>query len=277
MKFLLLVLFIACASNKKWEVKDDIKNPESVYYYAEADMVFVSNVNGDPSTKDGKGHISLLSKEGKVIDPYWIRGLNAPKGMRASRDVLWIADIDQVHAINIKDKKIVKTFKVKGAKLLNDIAIDGDTIYVSDTFASKIFKISNGKVSTFANGRSYESPNGLYILDGKLYVASWGYTKDWSTKKVGRLYSIDLKTRKREYITKAPLGNLDGLEVDEDGNFIVSDWVAGKVYEVSAQGDIKEIYQGKKGLADIGIILNKNLILIPMMLDNEVLTLPLKN
>ena len=109
----------------------------------------------------------------------------------------------------------------------------------------------------------------MLILDNYLYVAAWGLTTDWSTKIDGRLYKINMDSKKRIYISKKPLGHLDGLEVDHEGNFLVSDWSAG-IYKITPTGDTTVLYEVKKGLADIGWISNSKTLLIPYMNDNEI-------
>lgn len=278
MKYLLLVLVcLSCAtSSKKWEVSDVVLNPESVYYDQSSERIYVSNVNGEGNAKNKKGYITVLKKDGQIIDSKWLKNLDAPKGMRASRGVLWVSDIDSVHSVDMDTAKIIKTYKVKGAKFLNDIAIDGNTVYVSDTLTSKIHKIENGLVSTFVSGNKYLSPNGLLVSKGNLYVASWGLTKDWSTKVLGHFYKINIKTKKMQLITKKPLGNLDGLEMESQESFIISDWVAGKVYRVNLKGEVQLVLDGKKGLADIGYIPGSRTLLVPNMLNNRVYNINLK-
>lgn len=274
----ILLLSVSCSMTNKapvaWEFSKDIKNPESVYFDKESGYAFISNIDGAGDGKDQKGHISLVSKDGKMINSMWITGLNAPKGMRAYKGMLYVTDIDKVHVIDIKLAKIKSSYIVRNAKFLNDIAITkSGTVYVSDTLTSKIHRILKGKVTTFVAGKKYESPNGLLIHDNRLYVAAWGLTTDWSTEKLGRLYSISLKNRRIRYVSKQPLGNLDGLELKEDGNFLVSDWVAGKIYEITPKGKTTTIFNGKKGLADIGLIHRSGKILIPYMLDNKIISL----
>ncbi len=269
-----LTLVISCTAKKreniKWEFASGCRTPESIYYDGESKVVFLSCIVGDGVGKDGKGHIVRLSVDGKALDTKWIGGLNAPKGMRAAGGKLWVTDIDRVLAIDIKTRKIAKEFKVPGAKFLNDVAIrDDGSIFVSDSLTSKIHMIKDGKLSTFMEGDSLESPNGLLYKDGKLYVAAWGLTRDWSTKVPGRLYSIDLDSKQIVYITKKPLGNLDGLEINNSGDFLVSDWVTGHIYQITESGKISTVYDGKKGLADIGFIPESDTILIPYMLGNK--------
>jgi len=257
---------------KNWNITKSIDTPESVYYDAESKSLYVSNIAGDGVKKDGKGWISNLSVDGKMISDKWIKGLNAPKGMRSYKGTLWVTDIDEVVVINIKHKKIVNKFPVKGAIFLNDIAIDPNGIvYVSDTLTSKIHKIANGKVSIFMEGNKLESPNGLLWKNGKLIVAAWGLTTDWNTKVLGRLYSVNPKTKQIEYITKTPLGNLDGLEIDKNGDFLVSDWVAGKVFRIDKNGNSKVILVSKKGSADISYVPEHNLLIVPLMKDSKII------
>jgi sugar lactone lactonase YvrE len=272
-----LVTKMAFAASIQWETKQGISNPESVLYDGTNKVLYVSNINGAGDKKDGKGHISILSETGNVLKEKWIKGLNAPKGMRKQGNILWVTDIDEVVKISIEESKILRKIKVKGATFLNDIAIDSSgEVYVSDTLNSRIYIISNNTPSVFVEGKKYASPNGLLVVKDLLYVASWGLTKDWSTKVPGSLYTISLDDKEVKQIVKKPFGNLDGLEIDKQGNFLVSDWVAGKIFKVSNKGKIETIYKGKKGLADIGLNPKSGFIFAPMMQDSKILGLKQK-
>lgn len=269
---------VMASSSIKWQVCDSCSAPESIYYDQTTDTLFVSNIVGKGDEKDGKGWISKLTPQGKTIQSKWVSGLNAPKGMRSSGDTLWVTDIDEVVEINIKQASVKKKYPVPGAKFLNDIAIGEDrTVYISDSLTSTIYQLKNGKVSVFMRGDELESPNGLIFKNGKLYVAAWGLTTDWSTKKRGRLYTIDIATKKINHISKPDMGNLDGLEIDQAGNFILSDWVAGKVFKLTPTGEMTTLYSAKKGTADIAIIPDKNLILVPEMVENQLTAIEIRN
>ncbi len=255
-----------------WSGCDACAQPESTYYDPESKMLFISNINGAPVQKDGKGSIQMLQSNGKMVHSKWVTGLNAPKGLRAHKGVLWVADIDQILSIDIKTSKITRRLKVPGAKFLNDVAIDSiGTVYVSDMLDDKIYQVVNSTVGTFAEGPQLEAPNGLLVQDQKLIVASWGKPEaNFTTKIPGRLMKIDLKTKAIEYITQRPLGNLDGLEIDGKGNYLVSDWMAGKVFSVTPSGKVQELFKGMKGAADIGFILETQTIIIPRMNENKI-------
>jgi hypothetical protein len=73
--------------NKLWETTNDLKNPESVAYAPEQNVLFVSNVNGKPTQKDQNGFISKVSpSNGSIIELNWVTGLNAPKGIATSNN-----------------------------------------------------------------------------------------------------------------------------------------------------------------------------------------------
>lgn len=254
-----------------WEIKDGLDTPESAYYDEESKTIFVAQVSGAPDKHDRKGWISTYDVTGKVISQEWIKDLDAPKGLRSHNGVLWFTDINRVIAVDIKNKQILHNIKINSAKFLNDIAIDNNgKVYISDMMANRIFTISNGReVGLFMQGPSLESPNGLLIKGNSLYVAAWGnnMAKDWSTKIPGNLFVLDIKTKKKTLITTKPLGNLDGLEFSTNG-FLVSDWLAGKVYEVDGKGGVKLILEGFKGAADIGYVKSENILIVPRMAEN---------
>ncbi|HAH23626.1 MAG TPA: ATP-binding protein, partial [Prolixibacteraceae bacterium] len=65
---------------KIWSTTAGIKTPESALFDAKSNKIYVSNIDGDPSKKDGNGFISILNADGKMEQLKWATGLNAPKG-----------------------------------------------------------------------------------------------------------------------------------------------------------------------------------------------------
>ena len=78
-----------------------MRTPESVYLDEGSGYLYVSQINGNPGEKDGNGRISKLGLDGSVVTADWVTGLNAPKGLRSFAGTLWVADIDEVLAIDI--------------------------------------------------------------------------------------------------------------------------------------------------------------------------------
>lgn len=265
-----ILLFLAApvfAANPAplWELREGVSAPESAYVVPEKDWILISSVAGEPGAKDGNGWITKVSLDGKVLEPKWVAGLNAPKGMRAAGGKLYVADIDELVEIELKSAKITRRVRASRAKFLNDVAVDGGKVYVSDTMDQKIYRLERAGLVPFIEGDKLESPNGLFIRQGAVYVASWGagMAPDWSTKTPGGILSFSIKTQTRREVATG-LGNLDGLEWTEDG-WLVSDWVAGKVFRVKGSEKPKLLLEGFKGAADIGWHARTRLLIVPRM------------
>jgi len=267
------------AAKAGWTVQD-MRTPESAYLDEASGYLYVSQINGNPGEKDGNGRISKLGLDGSVVSADWATGFNAPKGLRSYGGLLWVSDIDEVISVDIASGKIVSRIKVDGAKFLNDIAAGPDgTIYVSDMMASRIYSIRDGKASVFAEGEQLEYPNGLFVDGERLIVGGWGKPEaDFSTKVPGRLYWLDVKTKQKTLITKQPLGNIDGVEQDARGGFVVTDYLAGKLIQVAETGESRLVRQFKPGLADHTFLYAQGDILIaPHMNENIVAAYDISN
>ena len=123
-----------------------MRTPESAYLDEASGYLFVSQIDGQPNEKDGKGRISKLGLDGTVVTADWFTALNAPKGLRSFAGTLWVADLDEVIGIDIASAKENARVKIDGAIFLNDVAVGADgTVYVSDMLASKIYAIKDGE------------------------------------------------------------------------------------------------------------------------------------
>lgn len=267
--------------NKLWETPKDLKNPESVAYAPSQNVLFVSNVNGNPDEKDQNGFISKISLNGSVIELNWITGLNGPKGIAISsnNNTLYISDITDLVEIDIDNAKIIKRLNAPGSAFLNDVAIDNDgNVYVSDTVTNTIYKLDgNNDTSTlqaWLQTPQLNGPNGLHVDNTKnrLIVASFG---NFSKPGAG-IQAIDLKTQKISNLgnngTTSPFGGLDGIESDiVDTHYYVTDYPAGRVYIVNTDGtgygNLVDLHT--QGTADLGFVPAQNTIIIPLMQDNK--------
>jgi sugar lactone lactonase YvrE len=258
----------------KWEVSAGLEAPESVYFEASSGVLFVSNIGkGGPTAKDGSGYISKLTLEGKMIEPKWVAGLNAPKGLRSHNGILWVSDIDRLVGIDIAKGEIRHKIEAEGAQFLNDVATDREgAVYVSDMLANKIYRYKEGKLSVLAEGDHLESPNGLLVHGNRLVVAGWGLgiQEDFGTQTPGRLFSLNLNGEDKRLITPEPTGNLDGVEAMNDQGFLVSDWYAGKVYFIEKGGKTELLLQLPRGAADLAYLPQQRLLIVPQMLENKV-------
>ena len=255
-----------------WEVTAGIENPESVYVDADSGFIFSSQIAGDPAERDGNGRIVQLSLGGEVVSESWVTGLNAPKGLRSHEGVLWTADLDEIIGIDIETAAIVSRLNVEGAQFLNDVAIGDDgTVYVSDMAASSIYAVRDGAIEIFAEGVELEYPNGLLVEGNRLIVGGWGEPgPDFSTEVPGRLYALDLTTKEKTLITPLPFANIDGVESDGQGGYVITDFLAGKVMQVYSDGSVRDLAELGPGTADLAFIADSGLAIVPHMQENRV-------
>lgn len=274
-KSLLTTLLISSHSlangdiQERWTI-DNLHQPESVVINATDDSVFVSNINGAPTELNGKGYISRVSQDGKLLDQYWVEGLDAPKGMAIVGQHLFVADMQTLHMIDIPQGKIVKQFSVPNAKMLNDITAAPDgTVYVSDFLGGTIYRLHNDQLTAWFNSEQIPYPNGLLWDKDKLLIGNWGreINPDFSTKTPGSLYQFKPNQKSLSVIpTGFELGNLDGIAA-AGGSLYVSDWISGELFKLNGK-ERTVVLTLPIGLADIAT--TKNTLYTPRMMENKV-------
>lgn len=260
---LFLPLVVTAQSLKPvWETPKVMETPESVFYNYHDNLIYVSNINGNPSDKDGNGFISLLNPDGKIIKLKWVQGLNAPKGMAMKGDYLYVTDIDRLAEIDIRNQKIVNFYPAQGAEFLND-AQEGNNglIYVTDTKKGAIYVLSNNRMYTWMTDPLLKGANGLAWRNEKLLVGTADY-----------LLQVDPtnKTIKKLVPNK---GGIDGLVPLGNGKYLVSDW-SGKIQIISPNGKsvvLSNTTAEKINAADLGYIPKSKLVLIPTFFDNRII------
>lgn len=256
-----------------WTLKTGLDKPESVIYDVKRERLYVSNVQGNPPEKDGRGYIAIVSLDGQLLEKEWIKELHAPKGMTIVGDTLYVSDIDVLVAISIPEGKVAKRYKAAGAKFLNDVTADKmGNIYVSDMFTNRIHCLCKGDFGIWLENPALEHPNGLVAEKQHLVVGSWGVMtgNGFATSSLGHLKIVDYTDKKIESFGEGkPIGNLDGVTTDGNDGYYVTDFMAGKLFHFHANGTVKEILSLHSGSADHTYLTDKKLLLIPLMLDNE--------
>lgn len=257
---------------KLWEASG-FQNPESALPDVASGILYVSNVAGGPGDKDGNGFISKLTLDGKVTSEKWVTGLDAPKGLALVGNKLFVADLAQLVEIDVATGTISARHQATGAKILNGISADAEgRIYVSDWPGSAIWRFADGKLEKWLETDELKDPNGLHVDGDKLFVAAWGkMSPDFSTKVPGNLLVVNLADKTIANVGDgAPVGNLDGIDPLDAENFLVSDWVAGKVFQMSRTGDVNEVLTISQGTADLNIDPASRTAYIPLMVDGKV-------
>lgn len=254
-----------------------LQTPESVYYDKDQDVYFISNINGDPTAADNNGSIVKVKPDTLQADQFIEAGknsvtLNAPKGITILHDTLYVADLDTVRMFDDKSGAPKGQVKVPGATFLNDLTTDGKVVYVSDsgmkagtggnfdpTGTDAVWEISGTKATRIASGKDLNRPNGLEVVDGKVWVVSFASNE---------LYDIE-KGRKTN-VAKLPKGSLDGLLHMSDGTFVITSWESNSVFRGPKAGPFTEIITDVKSPADIGYDTKRHVLLVPHFMENKV-------
>ncbi len=261
-----------------WQSEAVFRQPESVLLDARRQRLYVSNIDGAPLDKDGRGFISLLGTDGKLRQLEWIGGLHAPKGMAQVGDRLFVSDVDVLVEIDVDKGEIVARHAAAGARFLNDVAADGEgRIYVSDMMTNRIYRLAGGQFDNWLESPRLASPNGLTVVGERLFVASWGAMEpDFSTQVPGHVLTVSLSDRAiADFGGTSPVGNLDGIEALADGSALVSDWMAGGLMRVASDGSVARLASLAPGSADIGIDAAGGVVWVPMMKQGTVRALRL--
>jgi hypothetical protein len=269
MKFLnALVLFCIGLSaqgqhtlTRLWET-DTLAFPESVLYTN--DLLYVSLLDHYPLREHGKGKIAKVALDGKIIDAEWIIGLDGPKGMGISNGKLYVADINQIVVIDIKNGKISNRILVPGSVGLNDLTIDNDGIlYVSDPEEGKVYRVINSKPEIYL--KKLPGVNGLKAVGNQLYLVA-----------SSNVFRCD-KGKKLSSLSKFKAG-ADGLASLGRGNFLVTVY-SGLVYYLNNAGKLDILLDSqpeKIGSADIEFDVKKSILYVPTLFHNSIISYQLK-
>ncbi len=274
-----LIIFLIAADAAQSFTLSSFETPESIIVDPENGYYYVSNINGNPTDKDGNGYISKINPSGSVSIQRFIasqkdqHALHAPKGLLVIGKNIFVTDIDTVKGFDKETGKasVLVDLSKLGVKFLNDLATDGKgMIYASDMMTNQIFKIDSNKdyqASVYAGSVKLGGPNGLVInpKNKNLMVVTF---------KSGRILEID---RDGDiHVIKRGLTTLDGLDHDRSGNLYVSSFEKGEIYKIPnyGRGTIKTWMNGLTTPADISYDRKKDEVLIPSMKGNSVTTLP---
>jgi len=247
---------------KLWETEASLKTPESVRLDARRKVLYVSNIDGEPWTADGKGSIAKVGLDGKVIAAEWVTGLDCPKGLALSDDGKWLyaADAGGIVVIDVAAGKIRKKIAIPEGIQLNDLVNDKGTLYVSDSKGRKVYVVKKDKASVYLDDKVLKGPNGLFVHKGALYVLD-----DNSLSRVGADRSL-------KKIAGDMPGGVDGLENVAGDDFLVTAW-SGALWYVKADGSKELLFDGKAQntrTADIGWDPATKTVYVPTFFGNSV-------
>lgn len=243
-----------------------LQSPECALVDRTSGAVFVSNM--DTATRqywadDGTGFISFLRPGGTPVRMRWQESkadapLNSPKGMCILEGVLYVADNTRVVGYPVTDEAEVRPLMGPAGRRLNDMASDGVSVYVSDTEAGAVYRLDREGVTRI---KAPAGVNGITFFKGKMFAVSWD---------LHEVYELD-PTGKGDPV---PFGlavhftTPDGIEVLDDGTFLVSDMQGNRVVTISADRKTVQPLIAVRMPADIGLDIARRLLYVPQLEDN---------
>lgn len=218
-----LSLFIACFGMQA----QNLTGVESVEYDPVSGRFFVTN-----------GNSIVIINGDEESDGYFGSG-GASYGMEVMNDVLWAIHNNQVKGYNLGDGSLLTTVPVSGASFLNGMASDGESrLWVTDFSLKKIHQIDvsdidNPSVSVLV-ANTTTTPNGIVHDAGanRLLFVNWGAN--------AAVKAVDLSDNSVSIVTNTTLGNCDGIDNDNDGNYYISSWSPTRITKFSADFTVSE-------------------------------------
>lgn len=174
------------------------------FLVSNADNIVVVDGNGDPVSYFGVGPV-------------------AEYGMEVMNGILYTIANNQIYGYELTAGLQQVQVAIPGVSFLNGMASDGvNRLWVTDFSAKKIYQIDVSDVLnpvvTQIVANTVTTPNGI-VYDGpnnRLVFVNWGSN--------AKIKAVDLATNSVSDITTTSLGNCDGIDKDDQGNWFVSSW-----------------------------------------------------
>lgn len=233
--------------------------PESVEYDPVGDRYFVSNT--------GSNQIRVRAQDGTVstfasVSP-------APYGLEIMGDTLFACSGGGVKGYLLSNGSQVFN-RALGATFCNGITTDGRYLYITDFSGGRIYKVDalNTSHTTLVSSTG-GSPNGIVWdpIGERLVVVFWGSNAP--------IRAYDRETgAATTLVTNSGLGNIDGVAIDCNGNFITANWSPARISRWAPDfqgGAVNLNVTGLGNPADIDFDTVNDRICIPNSSNNTVL------
>jgi len=257
----------ATAGEPVFEIRDGVRQPESVLVDTTRQRLIIANMGGgSPAAVDHNGYLAVAPVGPGTARP-WARGLSAPKGMGIIGDMLVVTDIHRLVAFDLATGNQRWARELPGATFLNDIAVARDrTLYCSDMATNRIWRMRPGREpEPFVTDPRLDHPNGLTVDGQRLLVATWGGDQR------GRVVAIGCARRTlTNLFPRGPFRRLDGIVAAGPGHWLVTDNPAGTLLRLTPGETPKRLWHGPPSAADLAYLPDRRIALIPIIDEDRV-------
>lgn len=257
---------------EEWRLDEGLDMPESVAYDPGEEALYVTNIVGNPSEKDGEGYLTKVSMDGEVLAENWVSGLHAPKGIDVHDGRVYVADVDALVEIDASDGDIVERYPAEDAEFLNDVTVDDEgNVYVSDSNTSTIYRLADGQLSVWLQGPRIKAPNGLFAEDDYLIAAACTFDVDEpGSRRHFQHISYDGQAIEIPQ-GNSPMGNIDGIEPDGRGGYFITEWGPGTLSHYDPDQGVTLLREPGQGTADLEALPDEDMIYVPVMMSHELI------
>jgi len=192
--------------------------PESVEYSQSSNSYFVSNSNnGQILEVNNTNNISVFASN----------LVNGPHGLEIIGNTLYACSGSRIKAYDIITGEQTLNLPV-GATFLNGIThkIEGPNsfIFFTDFSEKKLYEFNTNTQDVTELCSFDNPPNGIIYEPNmdRLIIVSWGNN--------AKIYEFSLNDYSLSTLLTTSLGYLDGISIDQCGNFIVSSWGTNSIH-----------------------------------------------
>jgi sugar lactone lactonase YvrE len=251
MKSIFLILFSTCFTHTF--LAQTLNATESVEY---------DPINGRFLASNGS---SIIEMDGDGNEVAFFGDAEADYGMEVMGNVLYAIVGSSIIGYDLTSGLEVNSIAIAGASFLNGLASDGvNRLWATDFSAKKIHEINysdlGNPTSAVIVANTTTTPNGI-CYDGannRLVFVNWG-----SNAKIKQVDLTDNTVS--TIIDNAGVGNIDGIDHDNNGNFYTSSWTPNRITKWSNEFALNEIITvtGLSSPADICYAPENDTLAIP--------------
>ena len=248
--FSILLIFIPLC-----KFSQSFNGPESVEYNSNTGSYFISNSNnGQILELDNNNELSVfITNVG-----------TGPHGLEIVNNILYACSGGRLKGYDLNNGNQVLNYNF-GASFLNGITHMENTLFITDFSDRKLYTYSIEEESHDEIASFTKNPNGTYwdSISNRLLVIFWGNNAP--------IFEIDYINGEYNTIIMTGLGNLDGIAMDQCGNFYISAWSSNAIHKYNSSFSETEIVvENLSNPADICYNQFDNIIGIPNSGNNSV-------
>ena len=243
--------------------------PESIEYNPLNQTYFVSNSgNGQILELNYNNNLSVFANNINT-GPYGLELVEEYIGEKWVGQILYVCSGGRLYGYDAYGNQVLN-YNMEGS-FLNGITqkknlISGQVeLFITDFLDKKLYIYNTEENNHYEVCSFNKNPNGVYYdnLTNRLIVVCWGGNAP--------IYEIDLTNNSYNTLITTSLSNLDGITMDQCGNFYISAWSSNAIHKYNSDfSETEIIIDGLNNPADIFYNQFDNTIGIPNSGNNTV-------